>query len=378
MYDKPCCYFYIEDDGTVAYVGKANGTLKQRVYSHSKEEKFDCAHKNYTIKFVEFDRASDMDVAEKCYIKSLKPRLNVIDNTAGFFPKVEIDFESLPTYEVNKKRKANSKSEIIRIQSVVNWEPCNYPLSPKETYRHVLITLSNCRVRGEHVIKWKTSEEKYLINSVLWLMINKHEIELFRIYSHDNSDCEESGYYYIDCSHKMQKDNAIMATCLLDKIDTIDEKIIRRLMSGNDPVVLFEWRKERPQRYMEARCKYANSFDANRFINDSDVAKVSRLNYENLIKWIKNAVIEYGKIHSFSPTKTWSIIYKRFDKIVKYPTGDRYKAEDVWDYSRSDVQYFIGGRFIKMIEWDKLMIVLIHCILSIARESDLCLEGLVA
>lgn len=99
MYNKPCCYFYIDDDGNVAYVGKANGTLRERVSAHAHEGKFLRHSPRYTIKYVTFDRSSDMDIAEKCYIKSQKPPLNVVDNTPGFFPTIIVDFDAMKTYD---------------------------------------------------------------------------------------------------------------------------------------------------------------------------------------------------------------------------------------------------------------------------------------
>lgn len=103
MWNNCVCYFYLDECGQVAYVGKANKTLPQRVYAHSKEQKFIEHSKNYVIKYQVFKTEADMNIAEKCYIKSLKPVLNVVDNTDGFFPDINIDFDSMYVYDGNLK-----------------------------------------------------------------------------------------------------------------------------------------------------------------------------------------------------------------------------------------------------------------------------------
>ena len=79
-YLKPVCYFYIDDKGQIAYVGKANGTIVDRVKAHEKEKKFSDCNCKFDIRYQVFEKSSDMDIAEKVYIKSLKPYLNVNDN----------------------------------------------------------------------------------------------------------------------------------------------------------------------------------------------------------------------------------------------------------------------------------------------------------
>ena len=112
--NQPCCYFYLDEDNKIAYVGKANGTLKQRISAHSREKKFVECNCKFDIRYQVFDTESDMDIAEKVYIKSLKPYLNVADTSSGFFPKVIVDVNALPKYEFNKENnsKPNSKHEI--------------------------------------------------------------------------------------------------------------------------------------------------------------------------------------------------------------------------------------------------------------------------
>lgn len=120
-YDFPCCYFYVNSSNEVVYVGKANCTLPERIDAHSKEEKFNYENTSYTIYYQKFSKESDMDVAEKVYIKSLKPILNVIDNTTGFFPTVNIDFSMMQIYDQTKqyqkveKRQKNKKNEKEKI-----------------------------------------------------------------------------------------------------------------------------------------------------------------------------------------------------------------------------------------------------------------------
>lgn len=119
-YDFPCCYFYVNSSNKVVYVGKANCTLPERIDAHSKEKKFNYENTPYTIYYQRFSNASDMDVAEKVYIKSLKPALNVADNTIGFFPSVSIDFSTMQIYDqtkqyqkVEKRQKRIDKNENI-------------------------------------------------------------------------------------------------------------------------------------------------------------------------------------------------------------------------------------------------------------------------
>lgn len=121
-YDFPCCYFYVNSSNEVVYVGKANCTLPERIDAHSKEKKFNYENTPYTIYYQKFSSASDMDVAEKVYIKSLKPALNIVDNTTGFFPNVNIDFSAMQIYDqtkqyqkVEKRQKQVNKNENVEI-----------------------------------------------------------------------------------------------------------------------------------------------------------------------------------------------------------------------------------------------------------------------
>ena len=112
---KPCCYFYIDPNGIIAYVGKANGTLDARVKAHAKEQKFmDCRCK-FDIRYETFEKQSDMDMAEKVYIKALKPYLNVVDTTTGFFPLLDFKVEKLAKYDPNAKEdKKDLNSEELK------------------------------------------------------------------------------------------------------------------------------------------------------------------------------------------------------------------------------------------------------------------------
>lgn len=117
-YSKPVCYFYIDDKGKIAYVGKANGTIVDRVRAHSKEEKFINCRCNFDIRYQVFDRTSDMDIAEKVYIKSLKPYLNVVDKTDGFFPDVNIDLKNEKQFIIEKKIRHKKKINEIKISDL--------------------------------------------------------------------------------------------------------------------------------------------------------------------------------------------------------------------------------------------------------------------
>lgn len=98
MSKKPCCYFYIDANGNVAYVGKANGSLVGRVRSHALDDRFIKYSPTYTIKYLEFDTPGDMDVAGMAFIKSLNPPLNIQGKTYGYFPKLDVDISTLKTF----------------------------------------------------------------------------------------------------------------------------------------------------------------------------------------------------------------------------------------------------------------------------------------
>lgn len=97
-YLKPCCYFYIDDKGKCAYVGKSNGSLSNRINAHAREMKFINCKCSFDIRYVVFENENDMVVAEKAYIKSLNPYLNVIDRTCGFFPQIHWDINEFKKY----------------------------------------------------------------------------------------------------------------------------------------------------------------------------------------------------------------------------------------------------------------------------------------
>lgn len=97
-YSKPVVYFYIDDNGKIAYIGKANGTIDKRVKAHSIEKPFLDCKCEFDIRYQVFDKVQDMDIAEEVYIKSFKPYLNIIYNTSEFFQKVDLNVYKLPKY----------------------------------------------------------------------------------------------------------------------------------------------------------------------------------------------------------------------------------------------------------------------------------------
>lgn len=118
-YSKPIVYFYIDDNGKIAYIGKANGTIVDRVKAHEKEKKFiECGCK-FDIRYMVFEKSSDMDIAEKIYIKSLKPYLNVADTTLGFFPDVKLNKDELPQF-IGRFEKASKKKKISKTIPRIN------------------------------------------------------------------------------------------------------------------------------------------------------------------------------------------------------------------------------------------------------------------
>lgn len=63
----------------IIYIGKTHRPLSERIYEHSKEEKFMRYPDAYVLWF-EVDSLIEMDVAEKILIATYKPELNVVDN----------------------------------------------------------------------------------------------------------------------------------------------------------------------------------------------------------------------------------------------------------------------------------------------------------
>ncbi len=80
-----CVYRYMIGNEWI-YVGKAGGTLDQRIYAHSKEERFKPFLHECEITYVEFNHKSDMDHAEAALIKIQKPKLNVSCKNDDVFP----------------------------------------------------------------------------------------------------------------------------------------------------------------------------------------------------------------------------------------------------------------------------------------------------
>ena len=183
-YSKPVCYFYIDSDGKIAYVGKANGTIVSRIKCHAKEEKFIDCHCEFDIRYQVFDKASDMDVAEKVYIKSLKPYLNVVDATTGFFPEVNIDVLSLEKYVPGLKPKkkiewSTSEQDVLPIK-----DPHIDEQQVLEKYIKDLLdeTFSSARCRqGLYVYEYPKNRKCKIIlaNWCRWIHRNKYCLYLF-------------------------------------------------------------------------------------------------------------------------------------------------------------------------------------------------------
>lgn len=358
MYNKPCCYFYIENDGTVAYVGKANGTLRQRVRAHSKEDKFDCAHTNYTIKYIEFDRASDMDVAEKCYIKSLKPRLNVIDNTDGFFPEVIIDFSKLCEYS-NVRQVANKK-HVVKDEYGEDVEECVYPLNPFEVYKNTLDSIAK-----KEDILFSDDEEYYITSAAICYLVNEYHIGFFSIGVFNNR-------WSMDASKKMVSNNAFAAKVAKANVNLIVREGISTIFAyGTNPMVAQEsaYNKWFLEQY-GSRIEYANSFDENVYMSIPNVYNMCLIqNNDEICDVIDGMCAQFSHSVCGGAKAVKSEMYKLFDSIVQYPKcGDSYKAEDCWDYTNYKVKHITGGRIRRAMEWEKLKPVMIYCALRVIEK----------
>lgn len=109
--EKPGCYQYLDETGTIIYVGKAKN-LKRRVYSyfnreHQNRKTAILVSKIRDIKYVIVNSEEDALLLENNLIKQWNPRYNILLKDGKTYPSICVTHEYLPrifqTRKINKK-----------------------------------------------------------------------------------------------------------------------------------------------------------------------------------------------------------------------------------------------------------------------------------
>ena len=109
--EKPGCYQYLDDKGTIIYVGKAKN-LRRRVYSYFSKEHENrktaiLVSKIWDIKYTVVNTEEDALLLENNLIKEWNPRYNILLKDGKTYPSIVVTNEFLPrifqTRKINKK-----------------------------------------------------------------------------------------------------------------------------------------------------------------------------------------------------------------------------------------------------------------------------------
>ena len=109
--EKPGCYQYFDENGTIIYVGKAKN-LKRRVYSYFSKEHDNrktaiLVSKIRDIKYIVVNTEEDALLLENNLIKQWNPRYNILLKDGKTYPSIIVTNEYLPrifqTRKINKK-----------------------------------------------------------------------------------------------------------------------------------------------------------------------------------------------------------------------------------------------------------------------------------
>ncbi|MDU1891768.1 MAG: excinuclease ABC subunit UvrC [Dysgonomonas sp.] len=105
--DKPGCYQYFDDKGTIIYVGKAKN-LKKRVSSyftknHDSPKTRVLVSKIKDIKYIIVETEADTLLLESNLIKEFQPRYNVLLKDDKSYPSIVIHNEYYPRIELTRK-----------------------------------------------------------------------------------------------------------------------------------------------------------------------------------------------------------------------------------------------------------------------------------
>ena len=109
--ESPGCYQYLDENGTIIYVGKAKN-LKRRVYSyfsktHDNRKTAILVNKIRDIKYIVVNSEEDALLLENNLIKQWSPRYNILLKDGKTYPSIVVTNEYLPrifqTRKINKK-----------------------------------------------------------------------------------------------------------------------------------------------------------------------------------------------------------------------------------------------------------------------------------
>lgn len=106
--EKPGCYQYFDDKGTIIYVGKAKN-LKKRVSSYFTKSHDDSpktrvlVSKIHDIKYIVVDTEEDTFLLENNLIKQFRPRYNVLLKDDKSYPSIVIRNENFPRIHQTRK-----------------------------------------------------------------------------------------------------------------------------------------------------------------------------------------------------------------------------------------------------------------------------------
>lgn len=109
--ETPGCYQYLDETGTIIYVGKAKN-LKRRVYSyfsksHENRKTAILVSKIRDIKYVVVNSEEDALLLENNLIKQWTPRYNILLKDGKTYPSIVVTNEYLP--RIFQTRKINRK-----------------------------------------------------------------------------------------------------------------------------------------------------------------------------------------------------------------------------------------------------------------------------
>ena len=109
--EKPGCYQYLDDDGTIIYVGKAKN-LKRRVSSyfnreHDSRKTAILVSKIHDIKYIVVNTEEDALLLENNLIKQWSPRYNILLKDGKTYPSICVTNEYFP--RIFQTRKINRK-----------------------------------------------------------------------------------------------------------------------------------------------------------------------------------------------------------------------------------------------------------------------------
>lgn len=178
--ESPGCYQYLDDSGTIIYVGKAKN-LKRRVYSYFSKEHENrktriLVSKIRDIKYIVVNSEEDALLLENSLIKQWNPRYNILLKDGKTYPSIVITKETFP--RIFQTRKIDRRfgtyfgpySHIPTIRGLLELIDNLYPLRTcHETISHESIFSGKHKVCLNHHIKkccapciGKVTHEEYM------------------------------------------------------------------------------------------------------------------------------------------------------------------------------------------------------------------------